>query len=728
MNSAVLLWNRGFESASEIQYPAALRGVLLSLRPYADIALPGLDALNSDAGDLVPQFVESQDDLGVITSSDIPGQGADSALNPSSPLVHLQTPRSKQTTSAEDLRSHSRSRSARSTRSSRRARASKLRHDDSQIQFATIEESSPSARANESQVLTDRQKEVRERQLENAALFQSIRPSPKKGKGERLISVSRQASPQKLNIDQVPTTDRSTTPKVARSFEYVASTPTPRRGHHLMIDEDHELTDDVPSSPPEPRRNLLPEMKSHSRDTRMLDDMPISSSPISGSPIAKSPPRAREQQLESQEGHIHTTAEPVSTQLVLIEYNPITTVSGNISTDSKEEITLDESVAGVVTQGPWILPNLHSSKAEGIPKSNSEVFADVVVTTQPQERPNHGAVVVPSQLTQEDESELKGRSFEMSDGEEHSMARLVIELDSRKCDPLPGYNADSPPKAHRDKGTKECIAVQTSCEQAQKDLIRSQAGQLTPLVTPNHTESDDSQPTELRIKKRKRVTDKKQNTRSKRRRRNTQIDKNDNDDDDDDDDAMGNQVTPAAHEQLPLGSDVEPVETDGAIEGRELRDEVPFLLSQGSPDLSYNPGDQSFIEGLELDSDGMDSDTAVNLQLITEASQQSEANHSSCPIDDEAAQSPTSDEAAVVFQGKEPMQRVDTLKSEPPDGTRDDTTPQVTQSVVERITASLRDGLEGLRAATLSREDVYKIESMFMDIKKELYEAERRSR
>ncbi|KAI1191899.1 Rap1-interacting factor 1 N terminal-domain-containing protein [Nemania serpens] len=728
VNSAVLLWNRGFESASEIQYPAALRGVLLSLRPYADIALPGLDALNSDAGDLVPQFVESQDDLGVITSSDIPGQGADSALNPSSPLVHLQTPRSKQTTSAEDLRSHSRSRSARSTRSSRRARASKLRHDDSQIQFATIEESSPSARANESQVLTDRQKEVRERQLENAALFQSIRPSPKKGKGERLISVSRQASPQKLNIDQVPTTDRSTTPKVARSFEYVASTPTPRRGHHLMIDEDHELTDDVPSSPPEPRRNLLPEMKSHSRDTRMLDDMPISSSPISGSPIAKSPPRAREQQLESQEGHIHTTAEPVSTQLVLIEYNPITTVSGNISTDSKEEITLDESVAGVVTQGPWILPNLHSSKAEGIPKSNSEVFADVVVTTQPQERPNHGAVVVPSQLTQEDESELKGRSFEMSDGEEHSMARLVIELDSRKCDPLPGYNADSPPKAHRDKGTKECIAVQTSCEQAQKDLIRSQAGQLTPLVTPNHTESDDSQPTELRIKKRKRVTDKKQNTRSKRRRRNTQIDKNDNDDDDDDDDAMGNQVTPAAHEQLPLGSDVEPVETDGAIEGRELRDEVPFLLSQGSPDLSYNPGDQSFIEGLELDSDGMDSDTAVNLQLITEASQQSEANHSSCPIDDEAAQSPTSDEAAVVFQGKEPMQRVDTLKSEPPDGTRDDTTPQVTQSVVERITASLRDGLEGLRAATLSREDVYKIESMFMDIKKELYEAERRSR
>ncbi|KAI1198410.1 Rap1-interacting factor 1 N terminal-domain-containing protein [Nemania serpens] len=728
VNNAVLLWNRGFENATEIQYPATLRDVLVSLRPYVDIALPSFDVSGGDTSDLVPLFVESQDDLDIITSLRTPGQGMDSTLNPFSSSAHLQTPKSKQTlqsgpTSAENLQSHSRSRSARSTRSSRRARASKLRHDDSQIQFATIEESSPSARAVESQVLTDRQKEVRERQLENAALFQSIRSSPQKEK-EIFIPTSGEASPQKFNMDQLPTTDRSTTPKVARSFEYVASTPTPRRGHHLMIDEDHEMTDDVSSSPPEPRRNLLPEMMSHSRDTRMLDDMPLSSSPISGSPILKMPLRAQDEQLALREDLIHTTAEPVSSQPVILGvHGPMTTAPGELSTDPKQDITQNESVTGVVGQWSQILPNLHPSKARGTPQPDSEVFLGTSASTQPRGLPSHGAVIVPVQHIQEDESELKGRSFEMSDDEERSMARLVIELDSRKCDPLPNYDANSPEKAHSDKDTIECITVQTDCEQGRKDLSKEQGSQLSPIVTPNQTESDDSQPTEMRLKKRKRVADKKQNTGGKRRRRNTQMDENDGDDD-----AMGNQVTPADHEQLPRGSDAEPVEIDGAIEGMDISDEVPLLLSQGSPDLSYNPGDQSFIEALDLDSDSMDSDTAVNLQVITEASQQSEADNFSHSINDDTAESPIYHEAAVVVQGKELVQRVDTPESEPPDGPGNNITPQKGQSAAERIAASLKDGLEGLRAATLSREDVYKIESMFMDIKKELYEAERRGR
>ncbi|KAI1158815.1 Rap1-interacting factor 1 N terminal-domain-containing protein [Nemania serpens] len=727
VNNAVLMWNRDFENATEIQYPATLRDVLLALRPYVDIALPGLGVSNSDTSDLVPMFVESQNDLGVMTSSGTPGQGTDPALKPFSSSAHLQTPRPKQTrqsdtTSAEDLQSRSRPRSARSTRSSKRVRASKLRHDDSQIQFAAIEDSSPSARAIESQVLTDRQKEVRERQLENAALFQSIRSSPRKEK-DRLTPASRQASPQKFSIDQLPTADRSTTPKGARSFEYVASTPTPRRGHHLMIDEDHEMTDDVPSSPPEPRRNLLPEMKSHSRDTRMLDDMPISSSPISGSPISKMPLRIQVEQLKLQGDLIHVTTEPVSSQPVIQSAHGLTTaVPGEFSTDPIQEITQDESAAGVVTQGPWVLPNMRRSKAEGALKSDSEVFVDAFVTPQLQELPSHGAAIVPVQLIQEDESELKGRSFEMSDGEERSMARLVIELDSRKCDPLPSYDANSPEKAHRDKDTVECITVQTGCEQKQEDLSKSQGSQSSPIVTPTHIESDDSQPTEVRLKKRKRVADKKQITGGKRRRRNTQMDEND------DDNAMGSQVPLVDHEQLPPGLNAGPVETNEAIEGRELYDEAPLLHSQGSPDLSYNPSDQSFIEVLDLDSDSMDSDTAVNLQVITEASQQSEVDNASYPIDDDVAESLISGEVAMVVQDKEPMQGVDALESEPPDGTRNAMIPQMGQSAVERITTSLRDGLEGLRIATLSREDVYRIESMFMDIKKELYEAERRSR
>ncbi|KAI1109418.1 Rap1-interacting factor 1 N terminal-domain-containing protein [Nemania sp. NC0429] len=722
VNSAVLLWNRAFENATDIQYPATLKTVLLSLRSYADIALPGLDVSPSGACDMVPIFVESQNDLDVIAPPGTPGQGTHSALNLFSSPDHLQTPKPKQTlqsgpTSGEKLRSHSRPRSARSSRSSKRAKASKLRHDDSQIQFATIDDTSPSARAVESQVLTDRQKEVRERQLENSVLFQSIRSSPKEK--ERLIPASHQTSPQKLNLDQLPKANRSMTPKATRSFEYVASTPTPRRGHHSMGDEDHEMTDDVPSSPPEPRRNLLPEMKSYSRDTRMLDDMPLSSSPISGSPVSKKAPSAQDKQLGSRGDFLSTAAEPLADQPVTSSVpDSIAPVPNEGSTDPRQDRPQDESVAGAGAQGPWILPNLRPSKAEGSPKSDNEMFNQEFPTSQPPELASHDAVIEPVQLIREDQAALKGQSFEMSDAEERSMARLVIELDSRKCEPLPDYDANSPEKAHRNMDTMECITVQTGHEQKQEDLSKSQGSQPSPLATPTRSESNDSQSTEIRLKKRKRVTDKKQNMGGKRRRRNTQTTRQD------DDDAMDNQVTPAGHEQSPLGLNAEPVGAAEANEG-ELCDELPLLLSPGSPDLSYNPNDDSFIAVTDLDSDGMDSDTAVNLQLITEASQQSEANNYSHSVGDDAVESLIPNEAAVVDQCKKQSQRVE---PEPSDGIRKDITPQMELSDVEKITTSLRDGLEGLRTATLSREDVYRIESMFMDIKKELYEAERRSR
>ena len=67
---------------------------------------------------------------------------------------------------------------AKSTRVTRRNPAPRLRHDDSQLQFAAIEPSPAGGKEAESQVLTERQKEVRERQKETTALFLEIRSSP----------------------------------------------------------------------------------------------------------------------------------------------------------------------------------------------------------------------------------------------------------------------------------------------------------------------------------------------------------------------------------------------------------------------------------------------------------------------------------------------------------------------------------------------------------------------
>ncbi|KAI0544264.1 Rap1-interacting factor 1 N terminal-domain-containing protein [Xylaria curta] len=717
VNTAVLLWNQGFENASEIQYPEALKDVLLSLRSYADIALPGLDNSMPIVDDSVPLFIDSQYDFLGTTSPIKSGRELGSVSNPFSPPEHLRTPGPKITPRSGQIhsdypqsRSHTKSaRSTRLTRSAKHNRTSRLRHDDSQIQFAAIEDSSPSNRAVESQVLTDRQKEIRERQLENAALFPSIQSSSGKDR-EKPNTRSNPASPQRLN--KLPIVDQSATPKATRSYDYVSSTPTPRRGQHLIIDEDHEMTDDIPSSPPEPRRNLLPEllpeMKSNLRDTHMLDDMPMSSSPISGSPISKISTRPQVNRLPAGDSVADLVVDAVSTQQSNSSAHDLATPI-TLSADSKPETTQDAS-------------NLYISKTQVTPKLENEIFIDALTSPVAQGFPAVGDVKLQKTNIQEDQYDFKDRSFEMSDGEERSMARLVIELDSRKCDPFPDYDTSSPEKPQRDNGTMDCITVQTESELRQKRSGKSQSSLSLPLVMSTPAGSDDSESSEKRLKKRKRVPGKKHNTRGKRRRHDTQMDEEDVDT------IMDSQAPLVDIEQIPQVSDPELIEADETTESRGLSDHASPAHLQGSPDLSYHSGNYSALEPLDLDSDSMESDTAaVNLQLITEASQQSEMESSQHLFDDDTPASSFPGEVEVTVQINEQTEDNGSGAGSQ-DVAEDIITSELRPSIVERITASLRDGLEGLRAATLSREDVYTIESMFMDIKKELYEAERRSR
>ncbi|KAI0410107.1 Rap1-interacting factor 1 N terminal-domain-containing protein [Xylaria palmicola] len=728
VNAAVLLWNQSFENASEIQYPETLKDVLLSLRPYVDITLPGLDVLAVGTGTPAPIFIESQDDLNVTVSSGKPGQISGSILKPFSSSDRLETPKSNKMLQSShnksgDRHTRSRSRSAKSTRSARRNRASKLRHDDSQIQFAPIEEPSPSREAPESQILTDRQKEVRERQLENATLFPSIRSSPEKNQAKSVTS-SRPSSPQRINILPSPVVDRSATPKATRNYDYVSSTPTPRRGQQVMIDEDHEMTDDVPSSPPDfPRRNLLPEMKTHSRDTRMLDDMPMSSSPISGSPVPKTVPVPQGEQtacLKNDETLLLKSAS--NQQNGLGAHDPVTIMPSVMPTGSLREEARGESMTESIIRQPGTLSTMYPSTNNGTPTSDDYISADAIVSPLEKGHLTRHNETVRANYIREAESEFKDHSFEMSDGEERSMARLVIELDSRKCDPLPDYDANSPEKAQKDKDTMECITVDAGLERKQTWLgERDNSLSLTSIAS-SSIDTDGSQSSEKRFKKRKRGLDRKQKNNSKRRRRNIPPDGKNADE------IRNSQVPPAGSEQLSPALDTPPVEDIVTMNDEELDGEVSITPLQVSPDLSCNPIDQSSIEPLLLDEDGMDSDTAaVNLQLITEASQQSEADNRAHFTDDDVSESSISGELEIGTRHTEES-KSKALASDAPNNTGPSITSHMERSIVERITTSLRDGLEGLRTATLSREDVYTIESMFMDIKKELYEAERRSR
>ncbi len=126
----------------------------------------------------------------------------------------------------------------------------RLRHDDSQIQFAAIESSPLQPELIESQSLTDRQKEVKERQgREAAAMFPEIRSSPR--------STSRPPDyvlPKLLlKCTQDPASKSATNEDTSPSYlpdalmnEFLGSSPTPSSKRS----SDRRSDNDLPSSSP----------------------------------------------------------------------------------------------------------------------------------------------------------------------------------------------------------------------------------------------------------------------------------------------------------------------------------------------------------------------------------------------------------------------------------------------------------------------------------------------
>ena len=130
----------------------------------------------------------------------------------------------------------------------------RLRHDDSQIQFAAIESSPLQPEPVESQYMTDRQKEVKERQcLEAAAMFPEIRSSPRTTSRPIDYSLPQLVlkSTQDSTRERVPksTTHEGSSPTYlpdALMNEFLGSSPTPSAKRL----SDRRSDDDPPSSPP----------------------------------------------------------------------------------------------------------------------------------------------------------------------------------------------------------------------------------------------------------------------------------------------------------------------------------------------------------------------------------------------------------------------------------------------------------------------------------------------
>ncbi|KAK2042528.1 hypothetical protein LZ31DRAFT_632649 [Colletotrichum somersetense] len=709
VNSVAQAWNRIYENAESIQYPEHLKTVLLAVQSTVDIVLPGLESTREASTDQNHSFVESQDDIEMLTVSSTRSSRI-RPINFSSPLSLTKaslSARKKLDSTPRRTRSGGR----------RGAAAARLRHDDSQIQFAPIEKSPLNPAVNpESQVLTERQKEIRERQKDTAALFPDMRSSPP-AQTQEDVSIE----PKAVVPESVPETPKDVTPKRSVRYEdFVSSTPTPRRGQAVaMADNDQDMTN-PPSSPPEPRPfPLLPQIKSRTSSRSELDDWHFSSSPVSGSPslemaIATDEPTELHltntcaSQRQSGEASPDLSAIDDSFQVVPSsaveepELPPpvLEKAKEALQSQQSEQATAETASAPQPVSTPSTPKNTRVINMEE-PGSGNEVFVDAPSSPQPTVLTRSATRAVAN----------KDRSFEMSDGDETSMLRLVVELDRRRCElPISNYPATSPPKASKRSRSRkkregkpavlDCITVRGEDDEEEDEdeededepaeLALSQPqpapretksrspGKLTPVTRSAAPSPDKS------AKKRKRGDASRYDTRPKKRK------------------SIG--------------------EADGETDDMETsRLSIPSVLDEETFCESQRSSTRDTPSKRSTDSKSEDLEAEIHSQLVHE---QEEADHRESqsfkapepepsltqmqPTVDDSMEVDVADATGAVIRQSEPQAQVDTKDV--------------------NMVDSLGSVLDQLRSAALSREEVYKMEDILMDIKRELFAAEARGR
>lgn len=891
VNATLVMWNHIYSGyVGMLDYPERLREALITLQVYVDTPIPGLDITHVlSGGAQEPLFVEDEDSLkdAVITlsSADTHMDDIDNTNTPrpttSSGKLHAtptHTPLSATSPSSVNRASNSKSskKSAKKDKLLRREKnkstPARLRHDDSQIEFTAIDfpSAAPSSAAasatkdvgvdvvEESQILTERQREVRDRQRETNALYSDVMSSSPTGEAAarkmaamtmtaprtvvpvRESSVSLPQQPQQAiepalalaeaslrgqgqEEDQekqtsspapedvaLPEQVRAATPEPAATAadagsrsgankaeiaaaedEFIASTPTPRRGQALVFaDGTHDNEIDSPSSPPEPRRYpLLPDISSRSRSSSILDDWQFSSSPLSGSPIAARHTlpepelsidgvleaslrdRLQQEQEQGEEAEQTTVAskpaaddvdmEDVATPVpapalaaaaattsshnnLTVEISPLAHKKSRAAlaspatprqtrrqsalsqeTTSQENHADDESSVGGGLSGDISFSGSVSASAsvpQSLPrpsrKNRRASSSKAVAQSSPIRSSNSSSGSINSRryrLMAMPPPSMHNVSFRMSDGEERSMLRLAIELDmvnkqsqsqSSPAPSAPPSTRSSSKKSNKnslvDLAALDCITVWTSDEKAVKsedDDLR--ANSL--LSSQNATPSQRS-----RRRKRKRSASARAEEEAA---------------------AAAATSSPAAERKLARArrhaSEARSERSERSERSQKTASPVPAAVvveEEEVVDIADTTADITEDIGMpsspskngmadETASVGSEGDHDVQSQLALEFEELSSRNKNVVDLTSVADVADDAEPASVVEVA------VEVEENRPAKKPR-----------LAGILSMLRSSLSLLQAATLSREEVGQIEDVCMDVKRALYDAERRGR
>lgn len=559
------------------------------------------------------------------------------------------------------------------TKPTKRTSTPRLRHDNSQIQFTLVASSSPIPEDG-SQHLTERQKEVRERQRETEAIYSDMRTSSP--------PLAKESSP--IPDETVASTDKQAgemTPRHATSYDnLVSSTPTPRRGQLLNMDDN-----DPPSSPPVPRPYpLLSEIKSRSMAGSSLDSWEFSSPP--GSPAPSDQEALSDVRLPGEEP-TKRSIRKAGTRAKNSSASLRDVIPSSLGEEESSSSDLTELSDRNISSSPDPPPQLletptkkrlvrEAARVEDSPKSVDDEFVDA--RSSP-EKPS---------LVQANDT-----SFALSEGDETRMMKLAEELES-------GDRAGLQEDRNAEESSDELPNAQSAETRAPSPPMTRGAAKRSPsaIIPPNPAESHGNGEG-VSKRKRKRGGSRQSNTRSKKQKSEQNLEQK-----------LEN-VEVIKEGELLVVSEKEAPETPSV--GVETRGSARRQTEQRQrEDKTSRSQRRSSKRNKKARSE--ETDDEVMSQLVNESRAVAESQKSNKGAEEEV---PSTDDGLL-----QPTKLMDA------NATAADKAENEPQAKVSAIMETLQTSLAHLRDVALPRSEVYKMEDMLMDLKRELFEAERRGR
>ncbi|KAF1967115.1 hypothetical protein BU23DRAFT_484721 [Bimuria novae-zelandiae CBS 107.79] len=221
VDSSIVTWNATFGREQTLTYPPRLAQALHPLRSTVELSLPGFEVQDGD-DEIAPSFYQSDSNM--------------ETFNPKKTTPRVKETPFKVVKTSRQSRSKSRSPLVASVYSKKssigRTPKCRLRHENSQLEFEPIDSSPSNPNNQESQILTERQREVYERQTLSSNAYADMRSTTPPPEPIAPARSPLEFHSDAISVDELPAEASRTPLRSVRALGpmdvFVGSSPTPQ--------------------------------------------------------------------------------------------------------------------------------------------------------------------------------------------------------------------------------------------------------------------------------------------------------------------------------------------------------------------------------------------------------------------------------------------------------------------------------------------------------------------